>query len=96
MHCVFTARAEQDLEAIAAYIACDNPVRALSFVQEIRERCEKIVQIPQGYQFAPEYGKEVRKVPFGDYLILYAVQDESVIILHIPHGARNLPDSLLR
>ena len=32
----FTPMAEQDLEAIADYIAADNPGRALSFVRELR------------------------------------------------------------
>ena len=54
MQCIFTEQAENDLESIADYIALDNPVRAISFVQEIRERCHKIVNAPQGYPLASE------------------------------------------
>ncbi|UEO01238.1 type II toxin-antitoxin system RelE/ParE family toxin [Acidiferrobacter thiooxydans] len=32
----FTALAEQDLEIIGDYIAADNPVRAGSFIRELR------------------------------------------------------------
>ncbi len=88
MSCIFTAQAEDDLEGIADYIAADNPQRAISFVQEIRKRCHRITNVPQGYPLAPEYGENVRKVPFGNYLILHIVHDGDVIILHIPHGAR--------
>ena len=42
MLCIFTARAEDDLENIADYIAIDNPARAISFVQEIRNRSQRI------------------------------------------------------
>ncbi|MEZ5606824.1 MAG: type II toxin-antitoxin system RelE/ParE family toxin [Burkholderiaceae bacterium] len=36
MRLAFTPLAEQDLEAISDYIAVDNPVRALSFVRDLR------------------------------------------------------------
>ena len=42
MRLAFTPLAEQDLEAIADYIAVDNPVRALSFVRELRAQCQRI------------------------------------------------------
>ncbi len=88
MSCIFAEQAEEDLEAIADYIALDNPARALSFVQEIRKGCRRIAYAPRGYPFAPEYGENVRKLPFGNYLILYTVHDDDVVILHIPHSAR--------
>ncbi len=92
MFCIFTTQAEDDLEGIADYIAVDNPRRAISFVQEIRERCYRITNAPQGYPLAPEHGEDIRKVPFGNYLILYTIHDGNVVILHIPHGARKWPD----
>ena len=36
MTCLFTETAEADLEAIADYIALDNPARALTFVTDLR------------------------------------------------------------
>ncbi len=36
MRPAFTSLAEQDLEAIADYIAVDDPVRALGFMRELR------------------------------------------------------------
>ena len=35
----FSRRAEADLKEIATYIARDNPARAVTFVQELREHC---------------------------------------------------------
>ncbi|MEI6729647.1 MAG: type II toxin-antitoxin system RelE/ParE family toxin [Pseudomonadota bacterium] len=91
MKCVFTERAESDLEIIADYIAIDNAVRAVSFVREIRQRCHKITDAPFAYPLAPEYGDDIRKIPFGNYLILYTIDQNDVVILHITHSARRQP-----
>ena len=42
----FTPMAEQDLEAIADYIATDNPMRALTFVRKLRAQCQRITAWP--------------------------------------------------
>jgi len=52
MNCFFSTLAEVDLEEIADYIARDNPQRALSFIHEIRERCQKIVIFSRSSSFA--------------------------------------------
>jgi plasmid stabilization system protein ParE len=41
MRVLLSPAAERDLEAIGDYIAEDNPARALTFIGEIRRRCEK-------------------------------------------------------
>ena len=41
-----TSAAEADLEEIADYIARDNPVRAMTFVRELYERCFDIADMP--------------------------------------------------
>ena len=48
---------EGDLEAIADYIAQDNPSRAVSFIQEIGAKIETIGQNPRIYQLRPEIGE---------------------------------------
>jgi toxin ParE1/3/4 len=88
MKCLFTARAEADLEAIAEYIALDSTRRALDFIQKLRKRCEDVCQAPEGYKQCPEYGEGVRKVPYGNYVIFYTLDFNSVVILHIAHSAK--------
>jgi len=88
--CVFSRRAEADLEAIGDYIANDNPRRALSFVRELRDRCRAIVQFPQAAPLRPELGRGVRMVVFGDYLIFYRHSKRRVIIERVLHGARDI------
>jgi toxin ParE1/3/4 len=45
----FTPQAEIDLEEIGDYIALDNPRRAVSFIREMRQNCEKIAEGPHHY-----------------------------------------------
>jgi len=92
MRCVFTRVAEQDLEGIADFIATDNPRRASSFVADIRERCAKIAERPNAAVLAKAYGEGIRKVPFGNYIIFFTVEDESVVVLRILHAHRDLPN----
>jgi toxin ParE1/3/4 len=52
----FTPQAEIDLEEIGDYIALDNPKRAVSFIQEIRQHCERIAEGPTRYVARPDLG----------------------------------------
>jgi len=43
-------RAALDLEEIGDYIAIDNPLRALSFIREIKQHCRAIARLPPLFQ----------------------------------------------
>jgi toxin ParE1/3/4 len=90
MLCVFSPRAERDLEDIGDYIARDNPPRAVSFLQEMREQCSKIAETPLAFPLRPELGEGFRMVVFKSYLIFYRSEAESVRIERVLHGARNI------
>ena len=80
--------AEQDLEQIADYIARDNPWRALSFILELRTRCEELLDTPNGFAIVPRYERYgIRRRVHGNYLIFYRVETAKVVIVHILHGA---------
>lgn len=92
MQCVFSPLAELDLEEIGDYIARDNPIRALSFIREIRERCNKIAAAPTAAPLRHELGGGIRMVAFGHYLIFYTADSKTVRVERILHGARNIPE----
>jgi len=52
MRVEFSRFVEGDLDAIAGYIAQDNPTRAVSFIQEIGAQIRRIGQNPLIYQAA--------------------------------------------
>jgi toxin ParE1/3/4 len=82
---------ESDLEAIADYIAQDNPMRAVSFIREIREELRLVVQNPLLYQLRPEIGEDARLAVVGRYVILFHIVGEVVRIERVIFGGRDLP-----
>lgn len=84
----FTREAEGDLEQIADYIAEHNPRRALSFIGELRSRCEDLISHPNSFALVPRYEHHgIRRRVHGNYLIFYRVEPAKVVIIHILHGA---------
>mgnify|MGYP002784467497 CR=1 FL=1 len=87
---VFTDEAERDLEAIGDYIARDNPLRAISFIGELRDVCLGLASFPERFPLVPRYAAlNVRRRVHGSYLIFYRVEADRVAIIHILHGAQD-------
>ena len=82
---------ESDLEAIADYIAQDNPMRAVSFIREIRVELHLVGQNPLLYQLRPEIGEDARLAVVGRYVILFHIVGEVVRIERVIFGGRDLP-----
>jgi toxin ParE1/3/4 len=87
---IFSRKAEDDLEAIADYIAQDNPTRALSFLQELRKQCANLGLFPNAHPRFPELGERSRVMPYKNYVVLYRVLDDTVSIERIIQGARDI------
>ena len=82
---------EGDLEAIADWIAQDNPRRAVTFIREIHETFLRIGEGPLLYQLRPEIGEDARAAIVGRYLILFWTDGQFVRIERVVFGGRNLP-----
>ena len=82
--------AEHDLEAIGDWIAQDNPVRAVSFTEELYQQCLLIAESPVIYRERPELGQGVRCCAYGSYLVLFQVLDTEVRVERILHGSRDI------
>lgn len=87
---VFAPEALRDLESIADYIAADNPMRAVTFVQEIRERCDKLGNFPEAARRFPELGNDAHILPYRNYVMLYRNLSREVSIERVIHGARDI------
>jgi toxin ParE1/3/4 len=57
MRLAFSPAARADLLEIALYIATADPVRALSFVDELEDACAMLTDYPQSGRARPELGK---------------------------------------
>jgi plasmid stabilization system protein ParE len=87
---VITDEAEANLEALGDWIAADNPLRAITFVQTLRQTCLALADMPLAFPLVPRYASDgVRWRPYRDYLIFYRVTEEAVEILHVLHAAQD-------
>jgi toxin ParE1/3/4 len=94
---VITSAAESDLLSVGDWIAADNPTRALTFVQELRRRCESLIDAPRGYALVRGYEHlGIRRRVYGDYLIFYRIVDDTIEVLHVLQGARDYESILSR
>lgn len=88
---VLTHEAEADLERIGDYIAHENPVRAISFVRELLDRCRHLASMPEAFPLVPRYEHHgIRRLVHGRYLIFYRVAEGQVQVLHILNGAQDI------
>jgi len=90
MDVVVSAKAEADLQEIGDWIARDNPIRAASFVRELRTACATLADMPRAFPVLPRRAESgIRRKPYRSYLIFYSVGGKRVEILHVLHGARD-------
>jgi toxin ParE1/3/4 len=85
----------RDVDHHAAYIARDNPDAAHRFIEAAERTCALLLSNPEiGHQEGFRRRRGIRSWPirgFENYLIFYQVNSESVEILRLLHGARDLP-----
>jgi toxin ParE1/3/4 len=86
----FTPEAKLDLLAIADYIATDNPRRAVTFIEELEDRCKALAKAPKAPRQFPQLGADAHILPYRNYLILYRDLPTEISIERILHGARDI------
>jgi plasmid stabilization system protein ParE len=91
MRVEYSIDVETDLDEIAAYIAADNPRRAVSFIREIRTEIGRIGREPLLYQLRPDIGEDARLGVVGRYVILFWIDGDVVRIERVVQGNRILP-----
>ena len=89
------ATARDDLRGIVRYIGKDNPTRAKSFAQELRDKTQALAQHPElgrkGRPGLPDWLREL--VVHPNYIVFYRVRFEErmVEILRVKHAAQQMP-----
>ena len=86
---ITTRQAKQDLKDIAKYIAPENPVRAMTFIDEMEKYLEeRLSHFPFSAKLVTH---TIRMLPYKRYGILYIVDEKenSVKVLHIFAGGQD-------
>jgi toxin ParE1/3/4 len=78
-----------DLDEIFAYIAQDNREAAARFVARIEETVARIAETPYMGEATRKSG--FRRFPVGNYLMVYEVGRNEVVIHYVRHGAQRRP-----
>ena len=88
---IWTEPALQELDAIAEYIALDNPAAASDLVQEIFDKTERLEHFPQSGRIPPELPNSVyREVLVPPCRIFYREDEKRVLVLYVMREERQL------
>ena len=88
---VFLRRAWRDLEQIDDRIAAEDPGAAQRFRTNVLRRIALLKRVPEAAQPRPEFGRDIRTIPIGRYVVILRVTQSKVSVLRILHSARDLP-----
>lgn len=86
------AAAEQDFKEIIDYVLADNPSAAISIADKIEKHLQHLKNNPQLGRVPND--EELLRLGYRylvvlDYLIFYKMEEKSIVVYRIIHGARN-------
>ena len=90
-HVQLTDQAQEDLIGIWSYIADDNSDAADRLLDEIDEICNTLAEAPRAGRLREDLSPDLRSLHVGNYVILYRPHGDSIIVIRVLHGARDLP-----
>jgi plasmid stabilization system protein ParE len=92
---VWSHRAAEDLDSIAAYIAQDSEAYAASVVRTILHKCRVLSEFPLLGRAVPEFEEDtIREIFAYSYRVIYRVDQDEIVVAAIIHGKRQLDISL--
>ena len=88
---IWTEPALQELDAIAEYIALDNPAAASALVMAVFDHTERLQNFPKSGRIPPELPDSVyREVVVPPCRIFYREDEQQVFILFVMRQERQL------
>lgn len=93
---VWAEPALQGLDAIAEYIALDNPMAASRLVQRVFEKTERLADFPQSGRIPPELPNSVyRELVVPPCRIFYREDESDVLVLYVMREEQQLRSYML-
>jgi toxin ParE1/3/4 len=86
----FTRAAREDLIAIWAHIAENNPQAADRMLARLEEAANRLADTPQIGPARDDIRPGLRYLVSGPYLLLYRIRDGGIEIVRAVHGRRDL------
>lgn len=92
MKIIWSPLAVERVSEIAAYIAEDNPAAAEKWVDEVFTKVGNLQSFPQSGRIVPEANnKAIRELIYGNYRVIYRLEEKRVSVLTVRHGKQILP-----
>jgi toxin ParE1/3/4 len=88
-------RAEADLDEIWLYVAKDSSSveTANRLIDTLTDHFFTLARLPYiGRARDEDIGPGFRSLPVGEYVIVYCVENEDVLVLRVVHGRRQLDE----
>ena len=81
--------ADRQVDDAVEYIAHDDPIAALTWLEILLERVKALADFPESGRLVPETRREdVREIILNPYRVMYRRRDDRVEIVAIRHQAR--------
>jgi addiction module RelE/StbE family toxin len=91
MKIIWSPLAVDRASEIAEYIAQDNPSAAENWVNAVFTNVEQLKKFPESGRIVPEINNYFfRELIYGNYRIVYRIEENRVSILTIRHGKQIL------
>lgn len=88
---IWTEPALQELDAVAEYIALDNPAAASYLVKKVFDKTERLENFPQSGRVPPELPNSIyREVVVPPCRIFYREDESRMLILYVMREERQL------
>ena len=88
--CTFLPQARADLREIGHHIARDNRQRAISYVEELQQACQRLADTPGMGRARDELRPGLRSFAHGSYVILNRRTAGGIEVVIVLHGARDI------
>jgi len=88
---IWTDEAEQWLNEIYEYIALDSATYASKTINGIYNKTQILNEFPEiGYKYENRLNNNIRILLYGHYRIAYLLDDDTVKVLGVFHGALDI------
>jgi toxin ParE1/3/4 len=85
-----TPEAREDLFSIWSYIDANNPPAADRVIAELSRACERLVDAPRMGRGRDELRPGLRSWVVAPYVVFYVIVEDSIEVVRVLHGARNI------
>ena len=96
---IWAVTAHDDLLRIIKYIALDSPANAGKVLKTIKSRAAALHLSPQRGRVVPELQHQgiaqYRELVIAPWRLIYRITDDTVLVLSVLDGRRNVEDLLL-